>query len=493
MNNLYILTKQEFTSLYRFGQIPLILEKIIDIENKSNKEIDTKVFEVFISLPYFTGDEEYLIINFENKLINEIWLKIENVSEIIPLTKAAKNSYQMKFDSKLYFGQPLFESVVRKVEEEIDIQEMHRGAKTFWKLCKVDKEYREFLQNTDIKTAYFKRINGIKSSEFKEDFFIHLLAYDRYEFFPNNDLGFFYDVGEIFAHSKGNPSFKGSGFHSYLENNNADFAQKTFLDISDIISNSQDVVKFTQQLTTDNLKKYIVAAIFLKFKADLADRDTIKESETGMLIRKIREAKKFLNELNFSIYLTGTFFGYKKFYDDLYELSELKIFKKKPKTEQPDIKKKSENADNKIEIDKTWKGEETNTKSNVRTEKVLEKETFADTTNNIEKFQELEEQNVESVKVDKKVFNENQKDKIEYTEEDIPSLIYEYVSENGHCKIHPNIIDFVKVKTGKKYNVGGMERLIKSKLYDKLELKNKGKSKGVKLKDKEFSFPTQSI
>ena len=333
MNNLYILTKQEFTSLYRFGQIPLNLKKIIETVSSSKEETDAKVFEVFMSLPYFVGDEEYLIICFENKLIKEIWLEIENVSEIIPLTKAAKNSYQMKFDSKLDFGHPRFESVVKKVVEETDIQEMYRGAKAFWNLCKVKKKYEDKLSEKVIKTVYNKRMNGIKSVDFTEDFFIHLLAYDRYQFFPNTDLGFFYDVGEILAHSKGFPSLKGSGLYNYLENNKDTFAQKSFLEISEIISKSDDVLKFKEQLTVSNLRQYIVAAIFLKFKADLSERDTIQNSESSKMILEFRESKyNFTEELNFAIYLTGTFFTYKKFYDELYDLAGLKVFKKKPKS-----------------------------------------------------------------------------------------------------------------------------------------------------------------
>ena len=90
---------------------------------------------------------------------------------------------------------------------------------SFQEQVNISKEYEDKLKNKVIKTAYFKRVNGIKSADFTEDFFNHLLAYDRYEFFPNTDLGFFYDVGEIFAHSKGAPSFKGSGLYNYLENN----------------------------------------------------------------------------------------------------------------------------------------------------------------------------------------------------------------------------------------------------------------------------------
>jgi len=103
MNNLYILTKQEFTSLYRFGQIPIIINKVIEVDSISKECVEKKIFEIFMDLPYFVGDEEYLIIGFENKLINDLWLEIENVTEIIPLTKAAKNSFQMKFDTKLDF------------------------------------------------------------------------------------------------------------------------------------------------------------------------------------------------------------------------------------------------------------------------------------------------------------------------------------------------------------------------------------------------------
>lgn len=390
MNNLYILTKQEFTSLYRFGQIPLNLNKVIETVTNSKEEADAKVFEVFMSLPYFVGDEEYLIISFENKLINEIWLEIENVSEIIPLTKAAKNSYQMKFDSKLDFGQPRFESVVRKVEEETDIQEMYRGAKAFWTLCKVNKEYEEKLQNKVIKTAYFKRVNGIKSADFTEDFFIHLLAYDRYEFFPNTDLGFFYDVGEIFAHSKGAPSFKGSGLYNYLENNKNSFAQKSFLEISEIISNSQDVVKFTEQLTEGDLRKYIVAAIFLKFKADLSERDTIKDSDSGRLIGDFSKNEDYTEELNFAIYLTGTFFGYKKFYDDLYDLAGLNIFKKKPKSTP---KKKEANSKELISSEV----KEDSTVSN----KITEQQT-------VKTDSGIKQTIVESIKENKEITNENQ-------------------------------------------------------------------------------------
>lgn len=337
MSSLYILTKQEFTSLYRFGKIPLITNKIITTENKSTEEVHSKVYEEFLSLPYFVGDEEYLIINFDNILIDNIWLEIEYVTEVIPLTKAAKNSFEMKFDNKLDFKDARFENLVHKVEEKIDIQERYRGAKAFWKLSKVTENYQPLIPNELIESSYRKRINAVKSNQFEDDFFVHLLAYDRYEFFPNSDLGYFYDIGEIFAHSKGKPTFKGSKFHEFLENSKQSFSETSLIQIAQIISESDEVIKFTEQLTLNGLRQYIASAIFLKFKTDLAERDTIKGSDTGKLIKEIRNEGHFINELNLAIYFTGSFFGYKKFYDDLYELVDLKIFKKKAKLPQEDI------------------------------------------------------------------------------------------------------------------------------------------------------------
>jgi hypothetical protein len=351
MNNLYILTKQEFTSLYRFGQIPIIINKVIEVDSISKECVEKKIFEIFMDLPYFVGDEEYLIIGFENKLINDLWLEIENVTEIIPLTKAAKNSFQMKFDTKLDFKDARFENIIHKVEEAIDIQERFRGAKAFWNLCKVNTEYKPLLKNELIEIAYNKRINVIKSNEFTDDFFIHLLAYDRYEFFPNSELGYFYDIGEIFAHSKGKTSFTGSSFHSFLESNKQTLSEKSFVQIAQIISESDEVIKFTEQLTSDGLKQYIASAIFLKFKDDLAARDTIKDSVTGKLIGEIRKDKQFVNELNLAIYLTGAFFGFQKFYDDLYELVDLNIFKKKENKSRKEISVEKNHDKAKLNLD----------------------------------------------------------------------------------------------------------------------------------------------
>jgi hypothetical protein len=326
MNFLYILSKQEFTSLYRFGQIPLRLNQIIETINKSSQEIDDHIFNNFKSLAYFVGDEEYLIISFLEFNSESNQLDIENVSEIIPLTKASKSSLETKFDNRIDFKEPRFENVILKVEEYIDINDSINGARAFCKLSKVNEPYQKLIEDSVITNAYQARVYGIKSL-INRTFYTQLLVYERYEFFPNSDLGYFYDAGETFAHFKDLPTFKGSTFYNFLELNKVELSDKSFIEIANLISNAEDIKKFTDQLTSNNIKEYIVAALFQKFKSDLREKDTIIGSDTGRTIGLITNDKNYASELSIAVYLTGAFLGYKKFYDDLYNKTKIKIFK----------------------------------------------------------------------------------------------------------------------------------------------------------------------
>ena len=327
MKYLYIISKQEFTSLYRFGRIPLNSSQIIEIINKSTQEIDNHIFENLKSLASFVGDEEYLIISFSEYNAESNFVSIEDVTEIIAMTKASKSSLAMKFDNRLDFSEPRYEDVFHRIEEYIDIEDRFNGAKAFCKLSKVNNPFRKLIDDTVIVNSYYLRLNEV-NPQIEKSYFTQLLAYERYEFFPNTDLGYFFDAGEVYAHFKGLPTFVGSNFYNYLQSVKEEYSNKSFIEITDAICNADEIKKFTDQLTSNGIREFVVAAIFQKFKSDLRERDTIIGSETGLSISSINKDKKYLEELGIAIYLTGAFFGYKKFYDDLYAIIDLNIFKK---------------------------------------------------------------------------------------------------------------------------------------------------------------------
>jgi hypothetical protein len=268
MEKYIILSKQNFTALYRFGQIPVNGINIIVTEG--DKDLFSQLLEEFKFLASFSSDEEYLVISLEVKEQYTSTICVENIIEIIPLTKAAKHSYELKFNQNIKFSDARFERLIYKVEEYIDIEEKIRGINAISKILLRTEDSNKTIVSKEIITKVREaRINGKKSNDIIEDFFTHLLVYDRYEFFPNTNLGYFYDIGEVFAHSKGAKTFKGSGLYEFLETNKRSLFSEKLLKIINFIENNSEIDSFKNQLTVGSTKRYISALFYLKFKEDL--------------------------------------------------------------------------------------------------------------------------------------------------------------------------------------------------------------------------------
>lgn len=66
-----------------------------------------------------------------------------------------------------------------------------------------------------------RRKKGTKASQIKDgNYWEYVLSYDRFDYFPNTTLGYFFDAGQIFANTKGLPSFEGSVLYNFLQDIN---------------------------------------------------------------------------------------------------------------------------------------------------------------------------------------------------------------------------------------------------------------------------------
>lgn len=351
MSNYSIISKQEFNSLYRFGKLPIRQEDFL-LSEKEDELFQNKLYELFLTKPLFEGEEEYLIIKCERKINNDC-ISVQEIEEIIPLTQGSKFSYETKFDSRICFSNARFVDIVKRVETRVDLLERTNGMKALSKMM-LPKEFqnKEELYSSYIEKAYVCRINGQKSSEIHEDFLTHLLVYERYDFHPNTDLGLLYDIGEIFANSKGKPHFKGSGFHSFLEKNKPELQNRKLSDLLIFMEQDHDEVKpFKNHLTKESTRQYISGALFLKFKEELFDKDSIFDTNIPQIVKWAISNKEYLPEVIEAINLIGGFFGYKKFYDDYYERIDLKFFKSQFKIQ--------ENFANEVKINEEKKAQPT--------------------------------------------------------------------------------------------------------------------------------------
>ena len=341
MNKYIILSKQIFTALYRFGQVPFNnLHLIATTEEDAN--FTSELYEHFKSIAFFNGDEEYLIVklNGDEDYITTIY--IENIIEIIPLTRAAKNAYELKFNQNITFSDPRFERLIYKVREYIEIEDKVKGVSIISEMLLPPHLTKEVISKDTIRNVYQTKVNGTRSYDIKDDFLIHLLVYDRYEFFPNTNLGYLYDVGEIFAHSKGAKSFRGSGLYNFLETHKQALISKKLLQIIPFIESRSEIDSFKNQLMVGDTKRYISALFYLKFKEDLLEKDSIHETQILVFIEWIIEKNQYVNELIEAVNLLGAFFGYSKFYDDYYLTLNLPFFKSKEKSAPKNLPLKKE-------------------------------------------------------------------------------------------------------------------------------------------------------
>lgn len=343
---LIITTKQEFTSLYRFGKIPNSSSRLINIDNA-----DVDLERTFINLPFFEGDEEYLILKIDLADKLQPFVFTSNLIEIIPLTKLAKISLSGKFDSKINFSEPIYESIIRNVEDSIEISDKIQGAKSLTNMF--------FHNNTSsiseeiLKKSYSLRMEAKKSNEIQADFFTHLMVYERYEFFPNTDLGYFYDLGEVFAFYKGQNSFKGSNYHSFLEKYKIELREKKLTDIIHFIEKNNEIDSFKNLLTEVGEKRYLTTVFYLKYKNELINKDSVKDTNIAKIMDWVNQNEFYIKENVNALFLLGGFVGFKKIYDDYYDSINLRIFKSIPTDKHPDSefisgeKKKKEKTVNK--------------------------------------------------------------------------------------------------------------------------------------------------
>lgn len=204
-----------------------------------------------------------------------------------------------------------------------------------------------------LKESYFLRMKGKKSNEIQTDFFTHLLVYERYEFFPNTDLGYFYDLGEVFAFYKGKNSFKGSNYHSFLEKYKIELRDKKLTEIISFIENNNEIDSFKNLLTEVEEKRYLTTVFYLKYKNELINKDSVKDTNIAKIMDWVNQKEFYIKENVNALFLLGGFVGFKKIYDDYYDSINLRIFKSIPTDKHPDSefisgeKKKKEKTVNK--------------------------------------------------------------------------------------------------------------------------------------------------
>jgi len=464
INYLAPIFRTQFNLFYRYGYTHIPASQAIKFDGKITNETKKEIVELFNFVSPFEYDEEYLILHLEieeKDIASNIFFEIQNLISVYPLSKQAKISIESKIDTRIELEQPIFETVLSDIENNIHKAEIKKAIDALWLICKLEGGKEELLAAIEIENIFqgmeFRK-SGTKATKIKDaNYWSYLLAYDRFDFFPNTTLGYFYDAGQVFAFSKNHPTFEGSGLHKFLQSINTDNENIKLKEIIASIEKEESVKGYISQATDKNLKQYLVAPIYLMLKDELRNAEDVSQTK---LVKYIDHLIEFGDSFKAAVILLGAFFGYKKFYDNYYDKLELRFYKSRRKETPP----------KKVEVEEK-KTEEIKPEST--SEKVEEINSVVN-----EPVIEIKKEAIEPPSVDQ----ENLTAKFQ-------EIVLSILKDFGEYKISELTKEFNK-RTKRKFTNTNLEGILKE-MKDKIELTHKGKKiEKVKLRSNATLFDT---
>ncbi len=328
-NYISIVNRYEFAQFYRFGYMYVSASELLPFTEIGSTETKSNLVSHFKNKTPFEYDEEYLIIHLCQEIENQNTIRkfhITDLKSIYPLSRQAKQSIQERIDSRIKLEEPIFENLIPAIISNIQNNEIEMSISALWTIFDLESSSDLITHKIGVEHIYkgieFRK-EGVKSFQIQNaNIWSILIAYDRYEYFPNSTLGYFFDAGQVFAYSKLS-NFENSKLYTLLKSIKED--SKTPIIISELES-SEKSQSYITNTNFDGLKFHIVAPLYLMLKDDLRNCDNLTQSK--YFTRSYLEyLKQFGDDFKAAVILLGSFFGYKKIYDLYYDKLNLSFFK----------------------------------------------------------------------------------------------------------------------------------------------------------------------
>jgi len=330
---LSIVLRNQFNLFYRFGYTIIPKVGVVEFDGNFSEVTKEAINKQFLTITPFEYDEEYLILQFEKSIDDNcsfIHFEIQDLVSVFPLSQQAKTSIESKIDQRIRLEKPFFEACLPQIESHIERKEIEKAISALWTICKNEFPFDKYLADIGFENLFKgieHRKNGIKASKIQNgNYWEYLIAYDRFEYFPNSTLGYFYDTGQVFAYSKGYLNFEGSGIHKFLEELNSSNPIIKLTEIIEKIKTEEQIKGFVSQTTVGDIKQYITTPLYLILRDEIRKSEDITQSNLFKTLPQLK--KEFGDSFYYAVILLGAFFGFRKFYDLYYDALNLRFYKK---------------------------------------------------------------------------------------------------------------------------------------------------------------------
>lgn len=259
-----------------------------------------------------------------------IRLDISLVRRLYPLTAQAGQLLASRLDPRIKRQPAVFEAVAEQADQRLLTSETRLGSEALLEIAGMPDERLDegLLQN--VAKAVAVRL-GRREIQADDSFWVHLIAYDRYEPFPKNDYGYLYDLCVVFYRSlsgrdgnRGHDNgYEATGFYKALEANKAVALREK---VTQLLLSVEWAEKLRQSLTdpSNRLRKYLSAFLYLKLRQEFVSEDYQFSRTLLDMIRKT--AEHYPAETRVALQLLGGFLTFDKISGAYYEVIQIPLF-----------------------------------------------------------------------------------------------------------------------------------------------------------------------
>lgn len=192
----YLLSKDDFASLYKYGEV-----KVKHGAASESDDARAAVKQLFDASDSFEFAQERVILACEKGTPDIV--RMVDVCSIYPLDDISKNLLEQDFNSALFFCQPIFQDLAEDfLKNAVLERNTISGINALRSIFGFGEEEDSELIKEIIRGKQFLRKYGKYYDVPLEERspYSMLIAYNRYQHYPKDDRGFFYDAADCFMY-----------------------------------------------------------------------------------------------------------------------------------------------------------------------------------------------------------------------------------------------------------------------------------------------------
>lgn len=318
----YLLSKEDFAALYKFGEVNVKVGAFAESEDP--REAVKRIFSTSDSFEYA---QERLIVSSEKGSPGTV--RMVDVKDIFPLDGISRNLFKSQFNSSLIFGEPVFQDIAEDFLKNTVLERTTvSGINALRTVFGLEPEKDEALIGDIIKgKSYLRRYKYFDIPFEVRTPYSMLIAYNRYQHYPKDCRGFFYDAADCFMYGSMYSSLTEKGIN--LLGYDREIVARLCHSFFDLLETIPSNIQFTRLVSILEESKPKISeaiapvygsirflALYFYLKELIREEDTV--SMMG-LSRLNSVGKCYPEDFPRLLTLLGGFFGYTWVYDRLYE------------------------------------------------------------------------------------------------------------------------------------------------------------------------------